>query len=44
VQLRFRAGSDDATALAGWLIDDISVSGISNTPFSSVVAEIGCCK
>jgi hypothetical protein len=40
VQLRFRAGSDSCCATAtGWSIDDITVSGITNTPFPGYVAE-----
>jgi len=43
VMLRFRLGADDNTAFAGWLIDDIAVSGINNTPFPSLVTETGTC-
>jgi len=43
VQFRFRLGADDNTAFAGWLIDDIAVSGINNTPFPSLVTETGTC-
>jgi hypothetical protein len=40
VQLRFRAGSDGCCSTAsGWTIDDISVSGITNTLFPGYVAE-----
>jgi hypothetical protein len=40
VQLRFRAGSDVCCSTAsGWTIDDISVSGLTNTPFPGYVAE-----
>ena len=40
VQLRFRAGSDSCCATAsGWTIDDVTVSGITNTPFPGYVAE-----
>jgi hypothetical protein len=40
VQLRFRAGSDSCCSTAsGWTIDDITVSGITNTPFPGYVAE-----
>jgi hypothetical protein len=40
VQLRFRAGSDSCCSTAsGWTVDDISVSGITNTPFPGYVAE-----
>jgi hypothetical protein len=40
VQLRFRAGSDSCCSTAsGWTIDDVTVSGITNTPFPGYVAE-----
>jgi hypothetical protein len=40
VQLRFRAGSDSCCSTAsGWTVDDIAVSGITNTPFPGYVAE-----
>ncbi|HEX3480155.1 MAG TPA: M36 family metallopeptidase [Kofleriaceae bacterium] len=40
VQLRFRAGSDSCCSTAsGWSVDDIAVSGITNTPFPGYVAE-----
>jgi fungalysin metallopeptidase (M36)/PA domain-containing protein/fungalysin/thermolysin propeptide len=44
VQLRFRAGSDSCCSTAsGWSIDDIAVSGITNTPFPGYVAETTRC-
>jgi len=43
VMLRFRLGADDNTAFAGWIIDDVAVSGINNTPFPSLVTETGTC-
>jgi hypothetical protein len=43
VQFRFRLGADDNTAFAGWIIDDIAVSGITNTPFPSLVSEPSMC-
>jgi fungalysin metallopeptidase (M36)/PA domain-containing protein len=44
VQLRFRAGSDLCCSTAsGWTIDDIAVSGITNTPFPGYVAQPGRC-
>jgi large repetitive protein len=42
-QLRFRIGTDANTSLAGWLIDDITVHGISNTPFPILVSEPSTC-
>jgi hypothetical protein len=43
VQFRFRLGADDNTSFAGWIIDDIAVSGITNTPFPSLVSEPSTC-
>jgi hypothetical protein len=43
VQVRFRLGTDAAVAFAGWDIDDIDVSGITNTPFPSSIAEPSTC-
>jgi len=43
VQLRFRIGTDEAVAQTGWIIDDIAVSGIVNTPFPAVVTEPSTC-
>jgi len=43
VQLRFRIGTDEAAAFTGWIIDDIEVSGITNTPFPSLVSEPDTC-
>lgn len=43
VQFRFRAGSDGAAGDFGWYIDDISFTGISNTPFSSITDDSGTC-
>jgi hypothetical protein len=43
VQIRFRIGTDAAAAASGWLIDDIQVSGITNTPFPAIVAEPSTC-
>ena len=43
VQLRFRIGTDEAAAFTGWIIDDIEVSGITNTPFPTLVSEPDTC-
>jgi hypothetical protein len=43
VQLRFRLGADDNTSFAGWIIDDVAVSGITNTPFPRLVTETATC-
>ncbi len=39
VQIRFRVGADEAVGAYGWDIDDISFSGILNSPFSAVVPD-----
>jgi large repetitive protein len=43
VQLRFRIGTDLNAAASGWAIDDIDVSGITNTPFPSLISEPSTC-
>jgi len=43
VQIRFRVGTDAAVAQTGWTIDDIAVSGITNTPFPILVSEPSTC-
>ncbi len=44
VRVRFRIGSDASIGLVGWNIDDIAVSGITNLPFPSLVAEPSSCS
>jgi hypothetical protein len=39
VQIRFRIGTDACCNAVGWEIDDIAVTGITNTPFPGIVAE-----
>jgi len=43
IQIRFRAGCDQATGAAGWSIDDLAFSGLTNTPFQDVIADPGPC-
>jgi large repetitive protein len=43
VQLRFRLGTDFNSASSGWEIDDIAVTGITNTPFPGFVPEPTTC-
>jgi hypothetical protein len=43
VQIRFRIGCDEAAGGAGWQIDDIAFSNITNLPFQSIVADPGVC-
>ena len=44
VQIRFRIGADESTGAPGWEIDNISVSGLTNTPFSGLVGETAACS
>ncbi|HEX6158971.1 MAG TPA: peptidase M36, partial [Thermoanaerobaculia bacterium] len=44
VQIRFRVGSDDSTGAPGWQIDNIAISGLTNTPFGGLVAEAAACS
>lgn len=37
IRIRFRVGSDESTGAPGWDVDNISVSGITNTPFTALV-------
>jgi hypothetical protein len=43
VQFRFRIGTDAAVAQTGWVIDDIEVDGITNTPFPIQIPEPSTC-
>jgi hypothetical protein len=43
VQLRFRIGTDFCCNAEGWLIDDIAVTGIDNTPFPGIIPEPDVC-
>jgi len=42
-KLRFRIGTDPAAGAYGWEVDDISVTGATNKPFSSIVADTTSC-
>jgi hypothetical protein len=42
-QIRFRLGTDGGGVLVGWLLDDITVHGLINTPFPIVTAETATC-
>ncbi len=37
IKIRFRIGADESTGAPGWDVDDISVGGITNKPFSALV-------
>ncbi|TMQ28677.1 MAG: peptidase, partial [Deltaproteobacteria bacterium] len=39
VQLRFRLATETCCTASGWQIDDIAISGITNTPFPGFIAE-----
>ncbi len=43
VMIRFRVGADDSTGAPGWEIDNITVSGLANTPFTALVGETAAC-
>ncbi|MDQ3280043.1 MAG: M36 family metallopeptidase [Acidobacteriota bacterium] len=42
VMFRFREGSDSGSAYGGWDIDNIKITGINETPFSTLVGDAGC--
>ena len=43
VRIRFRIGADESTGAPGWDIDDIAISGLTNTPFASLVGQTNVC-
>lgn len=43
ILFRFRIGADDAAAAKGWEVDDISFTGITNKPFTSVTSDPNTC-
>jgi MYXO-CTERM domain-containing protein len=44
VQFRFRIGADQGVGQYGWDVDDITVTGTDNTPFTTLVPEDGTCQ
>ena len=44
VRIRFRIGADVATGAPGWDIDDITIGGLTNTPFTAIVGHQGACS
>ncbi|MEA2465731.1 MAG: hypothetical protein QOJ98_3478 [Acidobacteriota bacterium] len=44
VLIRFRIGADESTGAPGWDVDQITVTGITNTPFTALVAESTVCN
>lgn len=43
-KIRFRIGTDSAAGGAGWYIDNIDASGITNKPFAGWVVDQGLCN
>jgi hypothetical protein len=43
VKLRFVIGSDDSAGAGGWQVDNLAATGITNTPFTRLVADPGHC-
>jgi len=41
VKVRFREATDNGGASLGWFIDNVAFTGVSNLPFSTIVAEDG---
>ena len=44
VRLRFRIGADESTGAPGWEIDDISIGGLTRSPFTAQLPETGVCQ
>jgi len=44
VRIRFRVGADESTGAPGWDIDNITLSGITDTPFAALVGETAACN
>jgi hypothetical protein len=44
IRLRFRIATDAAAGDYGWELDNLRVQGITNTPFSALVAETAVCR
>jgi hypothetical protein len=43
VRIRFRVGTDVSVGGAGWDVDDLQFEGLTNTPFTTLVAHRGLC-
>ena len=43
VQIRFRVASDEAAGAPGWDIDNISISGLTDAPFTGAQAQATAC-
>jgi hypothetical protein len=44
VRVRFRIGTDQAAGDAGWELDNLAFSGITNTPFAVLVDDTTACR
>jgi large repetitive protein len=44
IRLRFRIATDAGAGDIGWELDNVSVQGITNTPFSALVPETQVCR
>jgi hypothetical protein len=44
VQIRFRIGSDQIFGADGWVVDNIAFTGVTQTPFDTVVPDPGCIR
>lgn len=42
VKIRFRIGEDEASGAPGWDIDNLVFTGLTNAPFTKLVADPGC--
>jgi|JI10StandDraft_1071094.scaffolds.fasta_scaffold00502_6 hypothetical protein len=43
-RLRFRISTDQAVGGEGWTIDNLAVTGVTNTPFPTVAADADACN
>jgi hypothetical protein len=43
VRIRFRIGADESTGAPGWDIDNIAITGLTNTPFASLIGQTTIC-
>lgn len=43
VRVRFRIGTDDASGAAGMTLDNLTFTGITNTPFASLLPQAQAC-
>ncbi len=43
IRIRFRVGTDAAAGDEGWEIDNLKITGITNTPFATIGNDTGSC-